>query len=852
MFQKKNLYQFLIHSAFSLALSVCAFFSSGYWSSSTNTQKIINGGCTLLISALIVFIIAKISTPSFQKSIPESQKYRKPVRIVMICAAVFAVITTWTSVFFFPNSLLPRNTLSIEYFNTDPIIHPTVSIFPFDHRDEPVTFVGTIDGIPGFADKEEAGNRKRLSGSKNFIGTVTIEIPEETVRSISRIEWNHEIIDFSGSNLIILPSSHNPLANQSAAICLIFIGLFISTFISVFYILCFGCFFAFRSIKLITGKNTQADRKQFFRNWQVLYLFLTFFILLNPLFTFSRRDKILFLLPIMIYTYFLPRLTGDEFCRKYGSNRNRILVSLSSIFIAFTIFGNNTMILDQTTSLIPAGNLIYFFLACIWSITPVYGIILIFEYLQKISKITLPPRSALRSRIEFFLIFITIYGIYLAAYNPAISSMDSQGQWWQATGMTPIDDAHTPFHTLYLRLLIHIMPSPLFISIVQILFFAGICSSFLAWLYQKGAPKKLLILFAIFFAASPNNGLSVITIWKDIPFGISLLWLTFILSRIYAEQEKYLSRVSAIAEITVCLLFVSLFRYNGLFAGIITALGLMILGITKRNRSLIFSAGLFAVLLWVIMVPVYKHLEVVELNFGSKESNLITVNDMIGVDRLGGTLSEKTSKLLNQITGNFKEADYSHFAVDYTWKRQADWSGIETDELLQAYIETILRNPVKFLRVILMRTDYLWAVKESPSGGFIDSINWTDADLYGFPRIITPLKGMLDSFGKIVTGSPFYYLIWRIGFYIGVLILSLVFLSANHRIRQFRVTLPLWMSWLSLFGATYPTYRYIWPVEVVFGFLVFFFTINFTDKEDKLNCHSEMQVLRRPKNSQTA
>jgi hypothetical protein len=239
------------------------------------------------------------------------------------------------------------------------------------------------------------------------------------------------------------------------------------------------------------------------------------------------------------------------------------------------------------------------------------------------------------------------------------------------------------------------------------------------------------------------------------------------------------------------------------------------------------------------MIPIYQNLEVVELNFGSKESNLITVNDMIGVDRLGGTLSEKTTDLLNRITENYKQTDYSHFEVDYTWKSRADWSDIETGELLRAYGETIIRNPIKFLRVILMRTDYLWAVKESPSGGFIDSINWTDADLYGFPRIILPVKQTLDSFCRMLTGSPFYYWIWRIGFYIGILIISLVFLSANHRKKQFWVTLPLWMSWLSLFGATYPTYRYLWPVEVVFGFLMFFFTINFTNKEDKLNCHSE-------------
>jgi hypothetical protein len=97
---------------------------------------------------------------------------------------------------------------------------------------------------------------------------------------------------------------------------------------------------------------------------------------------------------------------------------------------------------------------------------------------------------------------------------------------------------------------------------IQIFLFAGIGSSFLTWLYKRGIPKYLLLIFILQFSAVPNNGLSVITIWKDIPYGISLLWLTLVLSEIVSGLQICHSNRITIPEIIVCLLCVCLFRYK--------------------------------------------------------------------------------------------------------------------------------------------------------------------------------------------------------------------------------------------------------------------------------------------------
>jgi hypothetical protein len=110
---------------------------------------------------------------------------------------------------------------------------------------------------------------------------------------------------------------------------------------------------------------------------------------------------------------------------------------------------------------------------------------------------------------------------------------------------------------------------------------------------------------------------------------------------------------------------------------------------------------------------------------------------MIGVERIGGTLPTATSQLLDRITGNYREVPYSHYEIDNTWNQIANWSDIDMGTILKSYGRTFISNPVHLLRTILLRTEFVWAVKQIPSGGFIDSVIWNDADIYGYERIIT-------------------------------------------------------------------------------------------------------------------
>jgi len=819
MFRKKReLFYYISLFLVSVALGTNTFFSSIFWNNHTLPGKILQGFACQFLFLTVIFFIQKLAAPFFLKYKID----KKFIKILFPGILLFSAVITWSDLSFFPHALQPRNSLQILYKRSESIICPSLSIFPFNKKNDPEIFSGTKNGIPGFAELKETNDQLLLEGSTNFRGYAILDIPPKSRELISNIRWNDEAVDFSNTNHLILPASNQLFAGQSCTIQFIIVMLLILRICTYALILGIVITSMYLTICLITSRQING----LFGNWQWLYLILSGLLLISPQFSYHITEKILFFIWTILCSFLLQRWKEKISTGKYQTRKIHFLLIIIAFWLSFLFFGNRTLLLTQTSILLPAGNILFFFSAALWMIPSIFCLLIFMELLSEKARTSVKNENPLRIWFEFFGLFTLIFALYLIAYNPAISSMDSQGQWWQAVGETPIDDAHTPFHTLYLRYLIRIIPSPLFIAIIQILFFAGIGSSFLAWLYKRGMPKYLLMIFLLLFSVIPNNGLSVITIWKDIPYGISLLWLTLILSEIVSNQRICRSKMIAIPEITVSLLCVCLFRYNGLLPGIAAAIYLLITGIRRRNRRLVIPVILSGLLYWIITGPVYRSLPVVPMEFGKNTMNRIMVNDMIGVERIGGTLSIETSQLLNRITGNYREVPYSHYEIDNTWNQTADWSDIDTQTILQSYGNTFIANPVHLLRTILLRTEFVWAVKQIPSGGFIDSVIWSDADIYGFTRITTPLKSVWDPLCRISICDPFFIFIWRIGIDISLMIAAYIYLAANRRRSLFWAVLPYWMNLLSLAGVTFPTYRYLWPNEVISGFLLLSFVVS--------------------------
>ena len=103
----------------------------------------------------------------------------------------------------------------------------------------------------------------------------------------------------------------------------------------------------------------------------------------------------------------------------------------------------------------------------------------------------------------------------------------------------------------------------------------------------------------------------IMIIWKDVPFTISLLWLTFELYKIQKEKEGYFKNVLNDIKLIICLLFVYFFRINGMIPYLISIVYLfyiMFRSENKKNILFVILVSFFSI--WFVKNPVYKFYDI--------------------------------------------------------------------------------------------------------------------------------------------------------------------------------------------------------------------------------------------------
>ena len=101
----------------------------------------------------------------------------------------------------------------------------------------------------------------------------------------------------------------------------------------------------------------------------------------------------------------------------------------------------------------------------------------------------------------------------------------------------------------------------------------------------------------------------MITLWKDIPYAISVLWLTYQVVRIVQSGGTWLDKNMNRIALAISLLFVALYEHNGITAALGTIIVLVVY--MRRNRkSIIISIIIFGVMALFVKGPLYSMLNV--------------------------------------------------------------------------------------------------------------------------------------------------------------------------------------------------------------------------------------------------
>jgi hypothetical protein len=197
-------------------------------------------------------------------------------------------------------------------------------------------------------------------------------------------------------------------------------------------------------------------------------------------------------------------------------------------------------------------------------------------------------------RPVFWLMFVggvLSFGAWLLIYWPGHFTTDSVHIWWAAKQPGYFLHDHPVMNVIYYRFLQQFWDHFAMVGVAQILFTALLGAYIFYWLHKKGVSLFIVLPFYFLFAASIPIGLYTITLWKDIPFALLVVFWAFWLVKLAFEKKGCGARHSRNEMIILSLLLIALglFRYNGIVYFVIIPVGLALLGIIPPKKVLIGS-----------------------------------------------------------------------------------------------------------------------------------------------------------------------------------------------------------------------------------------------------------------------
>lgn len=208
---------------------------------------------------------------------------------------------------------------------------------------------------------------------------------------------------------------------------------------------------------------------------------------------------------------------------------------------------------------------------------------------------------------------ISVNFLYLAADWPGSMTPDSilvhkEIKWLKITN-------HHPYIYSCIVLALHnFLDAPVSVVLFQLIIFHLLCAYFFYFLYQRGVkPYVLLPLYLLVPLSIPAN-LFNLTLWKDIPYSIIVLFWAFFLTYLaylrFYDREKFLPRLDTTVLLSGLFLLLCSLRHNGIVYLPFIPLALLIVCRVSKKWLFKFSflSALLLILYFYILPPliIYK------------------------------------------------------------------------------------------------------------------------------------------------------------------------------------------------------------------------------------------------------
>lgn len=495
-----------------------------------------------------------------------------------------------------------------------------------------------------------------------------------------------------------------------------------------------------------------------------------------------------------------------------------ILLVLLYMYTTFAFCGIYVIDVDKEFKF-HGNNLSYFIIAFIWcrifARTVIWGI-----------KNVIPTKRETnhywRKFAVIFCIGIILSCIWLYAFNPAITSVDSQGLYQQAleVGMPDftMNDWQPPMYVFLLSLLQKVWNNITFMVVLQLIFFWSVVADGILFLYKEGAPKWLLVVVYAYFTLGYSNQIQLVTFWKDIPFGITIMWLTLLLVKLIWHGDKYIVKWYYYVELFVCLFFTAFLRQNGILAvGVL----IILLPVLFRNiRFVIVSVVMIATII-VVKGPIYKANNVIPQ---PSLKYFAMVNDISYSYYNGVQVDTETKALVERMIAAESYRSNITYSPYYSEFVHADLADYSVPRFLVLYLRNMKDHPREVLIALLKRTQIIWSVPKNDTEitnclHYIGEQNTLDPPIYPKRvniRLTELLTGMVLN---LKSNMEAYIICWRPGIYnlfIIISIVTLILFGGKKKLGCLLPVIPIAFNVFALYiSSAWTDYRYHWPSVIV-------------------------------------
>ncbi|MDH3538801.1 MAG: hypothetical protein OEP52_02300 [Acidimicrobiia bacterium] len=414
-----------------------------------------------------------------------------------------------------------------------------------------------------------------------------------------------------------------------------------------------------------------------------------------------------------------------------------------------------------------------------------------------------------------------VWTAYLLAFWPGVMSPDSIVQWTQLrTGS--YNDWHPVFHTLTEWVLTRLVESPAIVAATQVAVLSGVVGWGLASMRRLGLPTNAAWVMSGVVALWPANGITVITLWKDIPYAIGVLALGIIMLREIDGRTSLLKKRGGWLLLAGVASAVTLYHHAGVAVGF-GSLGALWLSV--RRRAVIGAASMTLLTVLVVQVGLYNALDIPETGHPGIDGLMIqhigahldagtplTVQDRAEIDEL--IPIEEPWYNCESINSFVFNPDFSLQAMhERAARARALWWSLFT------------RNPGADLRHMACSTHLVWRIRHLPGDyqygtmltvgpdGAVQTVAANDFGLALDP-VLNSLTGPLTDLIVETQQPAVSWLWWRGPLYLYFLLFgaAIAALRAKDR-RYWAAVMPAILVATTLaIAAPVQDFRYMYPV----------------------------------------